>query len=399
MDKSMETFVALLETISNNTMSTAQELDRSVDKLKDKLKLNHHPIMIENRTKWFVVNNLLIYLNTDLQKKFFGEMKYMIDITKDHMRSRDIFQVLMYFISNNIQNGILDNKLSKNDFFQFDQISIIEFAKYLQKRDSDWTKRILIRKENEHHLSYSNVNMRLYDFSKIIKGHALLKEHYFEKIDTYTLEDVEQIINALCQLGLKDVVSLFQPILENNCHKRMTKLKETIQPIELIHSSQAVAVSQESIPDYEYKQFKKEISAYYDIDQKEFKVDTLTKEERYYVVSKMLALNLSMEEIQEFLKRSKPKLIVSDNPFENYLQWLDELEYYKESLGLQDTIKNIHDYAYEMSRTIGNDYIFWKENLQNEMSKIISIFLDKNEFVMMQAEILLEQEKQKRKDF
>ena len=86
------------------------------------------------------------------------------------------------------------------------------------------------------------------------------------------------------------------------------------------------------------------------------------------LTSLMLRIGINKDEIKRFISKVKDTFVVSDNAITNFVHEYDRLNYYFEDYDL----KNILEYLEEIFICSNEDYLFWKDEIEKELDKLLS---------------------------
>ncbi len=246
-----------------------QHLIIELDMVKEEFKkLSHDNHDMENEqillSKLFISKNLLRLIQI-WKKKLDNELFYDFDglcaiLWAGHIKATDCFQILITCIENNIATGLFEKDIHKIPKFEFkvaaDNSDFGECFVNTIVEDSN-------TEEEEYKIHCTNVANAQHEDRinsvTIEETHRIIKEHYLDKKETYTSEDMELILAAFIRLRVPtNFVQSFKIILEKEQNKRDKKQnKDTIQKRTLILKQEGV------ITTAQYKAIRKQIAEYY----------------------------------------------------------------------------------------------------------------------------------------
>ena len=195
----------------------------------------------------------------------------------------------------------------------------------------------------------------------LIEAHKIIENNLF-KNKNLKQEDIEIIIESLYTMGINAKLS---KEIRSYLEKEITKKEEPKAKKIILNFSKKEEPSKKLVNDSEYKEIRKEIKkCYVDIISKG--LDNVSKEEIMYCAKLMLEIGTDEQEITNFLTYMNP---VSENPITRYIEERDKLKYYEQKLGLSDSIKLMDEGFEELFITTDDDYVFWKNTINEELDK------------------------------
>ncbi len=195
------------------------------------------------------------------------------------------------------------------------------------------------------------------DDQQVLVDSKIVKEHYLDKMDSYTVEDVDKIMEALERLGVIDKLcqSIKKKLLAG-VYKRLSK-QASIEKRE----KDVCSLSEEFGYEFSKKGHKVDLKErdriYQEVEEAIDLRDMTFKEDRYVSVgeqiqwvSKLLKLNINRQMIEKLLRDidfTNHRCTIS--VFSFYLSIRGKLVYFKNRYGLDEKkIKELDDYFYEM---------------------------------------------------
>lgn len=203
------------------------------------------------------------------------------------------------------------------------------------------------------------------------KSYMNLKEHYFDKSE-YDLESIEIVYSSLLALKVDNDIALFIK------SKLMKKIKKEDIKINFNYEP----VKSEIITDKEYKQIKKEILKYYDLktNLEKQELDSALKD---YVASLIVKLGLDNNEIINIFRRLYDCNL---SYISYYVSNYDKIKYYsKKDLLIEDKIDELNSYLQEIFICSLEDYNFWKQSIEEVVTKIKYLIPDTYEYEIEKA--------------
>lgn len=209
-------------------------------------------------------------------------------------------------------------------------------------------------------------SMQSKGFRQFLSCHQTLKDSYLNKVDSYSKEDIDKIIESLD--GLDVCLPLCQKIRATLNRGLSKRVKKDSMKSYVVKKSQSSGESK-YISDTEYKQIKKEIAKYCDTYKMEAKKN-LTEEERLYCAHLLLKIGTDSGLVKAFFDRTEeqPNL---ENPIGFYNHTYDKFKFYEQKCDFQHSLNNIQEYLQEIFITNSEDYQFWKNEIRNELETMI----------------------------
>lgn len=250
---------------------------------------------------------------------------------------------------------IFDQIIFKN--FYAPDMDINEFEEFMQtidimtilKSNNPLDKKSLKIKEK----IIQTLEHTITENKKFIKAHKIMSEHYFTKLDDFDKKDLQFICVALKILNVS-------PKIQSSILRILNKVIENRKPIQ--------NPVEKEVKNYDYNAMCIELNTLIDFNEM-WPKKALSKEEEIRVLFLLLKLNISKEQIYLFLRNSDT-LRWNQNPLLKYMESFEKYNFYKSSVGIQKELKYMEDCFQESIICDFSDYMFWKENLDNEIKKI-----------------------------
>lgn len=371
MDSEKEQFIKFLKTKTEN------------DTVHNYLQKFHSMISgsfkneIENRYEQNELKQLIVQLsNNENIPVIVNRLDLLSDYIEDsflHKNRRVAF--FLEVMKDNIEKGILtDNKFIITDvYYMIDgglsykkalKIHLGLEDKYLpllEKMQEDLSEKEQKRiKELE---TASEISKKGTHTMNLIEAHKIIENNLF-KNKNLKQEDIEIIIESLYTMGINAKLS---KEIRSYLEKEISKKEEPKTKKIILNFSKKEEPSKKLVNDSEYKEIRKEIKkCYVDIISKG--LDNVSKEEIMYCAKLMLEIGTDEQEITNFLTYMNP---VSENPITRYIEERDKLKYYEQKLGLSDSIKLMDEGFEELFITTNDDYVFWKNTINEELDKCL----------------------------
>lgn len=207
------------------------------------------------------------------------------------------------------------------------------------------------------------------DTIKIYDDTLRLYELLIEKDGKQTDDEIAlvgkiMLSNRLSQNNVDDVIKY----LTNKRNKQLEKqAKKEASEFVVVKPKVEEVKKSNLVTEKEYRQIKKEIRQYYDLYHMEI-VSEIDYETMIRLTSLMLRIGINKDEIKRFISKVKDTFVVSDNAITNFVHEYDRLNYYFEDYDL----KNILEYLEEIFICSDEDYLFWKDEIEKELDKLLS---------------------------
>lgn len=295
---------------------------------------------------------------------------------------REKFMTVMYFIEKNISRGFIDRQslmicldkiydvgISSSDIEKIEQtiengrmVSILEKIQFsLNNVDNNDDPYMLSDDEKRVELVICSYLMELVVESGALRRyHLIINEHYLEKKESYTHEDIVIVIDALSKLKVSaSDCTAMKYIMEKDLEKRKNKSKK----VAVVQHKIANNESKNTISNKEYKTLLQQLKCYFDIESKTV-THLLSMDEIIRCTEIMIKLGFSVDEIKGYLKIMDKNQ--ETNPITWYLNNYEKLSYYSD----KQCIKNIDSYFKEIFICSEEDYILWKSSIAEELEEL-----------------------------
>lgn len=369
MDSEKEQFIKFLKTKTEND-TVHSYLQKFHSMISGRLKNE-----IENRYEQNELKQLIVQLsNNENIPVIVNRLDLLSDYIEDsflHKNRRVAF--FLEVMKDNIEKGILtDNKFIITDvYYMID--GGLSYKKALKIHLGLEDKYLPLLEKNQEDLSEkeqkrikeleaaSEISKKGTHTINLIEAHKIIENNLF-KNKNLKQEDIEIIIESLYTMGINAKLS---KEIRSYLEKEITKKEEPKAKKIILNFSKKEEPSKKLVNDSEYKEIRKEIKkCYVDIISKG--LDNVSKEEIMYCAKLMLEIGTDEQEITNFLTYMNP---VSENPITRYIEERDKLKYYEQKLGLSDSIKLMDEGFEELFITTDDDYVFWKNTINEELDK------------------------------
>ncbi len=343
--------------------------------------------------------DILMFLKNKRSNLFGNFYVISLMLQDSGLRGVDCFQVIVYLIERNIENGILEEKdiESKKCYKMLDITNNMVDQIMLGEYYGIYT----IRDEANARKKLKSGPVPL-EMNTLIYTHKQLQECYLDKKHSYTESDIQKIIEILYKLGID---SCLCSNIETSLKKEVKK-GEKESNAQKEHSTKSVVYEVKSantniITDKEYKEIRNQIAGYYNEYTGEV-LKPITDEEMIQISSLMIQLGYDREKINQFYMaviRSKGN-IKMDSVTE-FLKLYPKIEFYRKHnpILLDELLEEGIDYVYETFRCKKDEYDFWYRAIYDVVFQLKMRIPNKYDYEYEQAKQFLEQARQKKKEY
>lgn len=347
--------------------------------------------------QYLCYRDILMFLKHKRSELFGNFLDISLMLQDSGLRGMDCFQVILYFIERNIENGILEEEdielkkccrmmdITNN---MVDQVILGEYYSIYTIRDEENARK---------KLKSSPVPLEM---NTLIYTHKQLQECYLDKKHSYTESDIQKIIEILYELGIDSCLcSNIEISLKKELKKRERELNAQKE-----HSIKSVVYEVKSdnmniITDKEYKAIRKQIAEYYDEYTGEV-LKSVTDEEMIQISSLMIQLGYDREKINQFyMSVIRSRGNIKMDSVTEFLKLYPKIEFYRRHnpILLDKLLEEGIDYLYETFRCKKDEYDFWYQAIYDVVFQLKMIIPNKYDYEYEQAKQFLEQAKQKKK--
>lgn len=299
-------------------------------------------------------------------------------------KAKDRFEIIMAMVQKNIDSGILNDSIEKVLLTEQDLITLHaedkKFSEITEIIQSD-REELSIKEQQIYDDFYKLYMSKRSEFEKNILLHRLIQNHYLNKKKTYNETDIKIVLKALAilEVSQENLVG-FEAILINNMPKEKTKVKAMIPKKK----------EQELIDYRKNRMIFKEIKSLYDIDNKKT-IRPLTVEEIIYLVSLLQKVKFTEEEVKQIIKHIYKDFGINyQNPIALFNALSSKMAYYQDNEEMTNAFITIKEFInelfiFEQSENPEEDYIFWKNEIEQEMTKVYPFLVHDYEFELTEA--------------
>ena len=378
MDRNLQTFINFLdksivdiekEIITRASKRVVKELlpEDEKDLLKITERKNMRRLLSVPKEEW------------DLHGEIYIQFDYLSDMLEESpLNARGMFSILVRLLEKNLSTNITHQDarcfdIQQIDSYEFKYMTRDEFLEFVRTDEYGRLKNkeeAELTEDEKKRLEEFNTYSDLYplDIAPVINSHKLIKEHYFDKLDSFTMEDIEIFLEQLRSFKLSNnLIEIFRNLLTREVEKRQKK--------EVVASVVEVKTVVETKPTMSRKQYnliERELRKYFDLTTMEV-VGPLTLDLQIYCVGLMLKLGISEDKIREILKIMNKDGYSYDNPISMFVALQEKLEYYKDVEGVSEAIKTMVGVMTEITFGTDVDYEEWKEFLSSELASTLKL--------------------------
>lgn len=330
----------------------------------------------------------------ELHGEVFIQYDYLSEMLEESpLNARGMFIIVQRLLEKNLatnvvnQNarcfdiqGIDDYKfkyMTRDEFLEF--VRTDEYGRLRNKEESELTEHE--KKQLEEFDTYSDLHPL--DIGHVIEAHKQIKEHYFDKKDSFNEEDVEIFLSAIKGFGLSDkLIDIFRNLLLREVSKRQRKVEAVETPVQVV--SKPVVVEKPMMDRKEYNLIERELRKYIDIRTMEV-VSPLTLDLQIYCVGLLLKLGFSDDRIRDILKIMNKNGYSYDNPISMFVALQEKLEYYKDVEGVSEAIETMMGAMQEIMIVDGSEYEEWKSFIGEELAATLKLIPKTYDYEIEQA--------------
>lgn len=255
--------------------------------------------------------------------------------------------------------------MTREQFLEF--VRTDEYGRLNAKEEAELTEHE--KKMLEEFNRFSDENPL--NIESIIEAHRLIKEHYFDKRESFNEEDVEIFLNVIKGFGLSDnLIDTFRTLLLMEINKRQRKQQEVEEvPVvkEIIKPVEKTMIDRKG-----YNLIERELRKYFDIRTMEV-VDQLDLDRQIYCVGLLIKLGFSEDKIKNILKIMNKNGYGYENPISMFGALYEKLEYYKDVEGIREAIETMVGAVREIMIVEDSEYEEWKSFIQGELDVTLKL--------------------------
>lgn len=314
----------------------------------------------------------------EMYGELFIEFKLLSDLMiAGGLKGKEVFTVVFHLLEKNLGAHVLDasvrffdiKKIAKYDFSGYKHLNqkvIVEMVRSEEYGRLVSAPEGTLSQEEQEKLDeferFTKENPE--DATGVVDKHVLLQEHYFDKIDNFDYDDIDIICGILKDFGLyEEFINVIKNLLIQKVDKRNKKELFTIV------EKAPVMIASKRISSKEYNLINRELKKYFDLTNMVV-IQPLNLELQIYVVGLMLKMQVSELTIKKALKIMNRELVFEDNAVTKFIGIYDKLRYYESIPSIKEAVDNIMSYLQEMFIVNDEDYMFYKEMIDEELSKI-----------------------------
>lgn len=318
----------------------------------------------------------------DLHGEIFIQYDYLSEMLEEApLNARGKFAIVQRLLEKNLATNIINQNarcfdiqgiddyeftyMTRDEFLEF--VRSDEYGRLKNKDESELTEHE--KKQLEEFDRYSDSHPL--DVGNVIEAHRLIKEHYFDKKDSFNEEDIEIFLGAIKGFGLSDkLICLFRNIMLIEMSKRQRKAEVVEASVQVV--TKPVIIEKPMMDRKEYNLIERELRKYFDIRTMEV-VSPLTLDLQIYCVGLLIKLGFSDEKIRDILKIMNKDGYSYENPITMFVALYEKLEYYKDVEGIKEAIETMLGAMQEIMIVNGNDYEEWKSFIGEELAAALKL--------------------------
>ena len=211
-------------------------------------------------------------------------------------------------------------------------------------------------------------NEYILDITKLYNVTLKAQELLVDKDAILSDSEIEEIINILVDFRVdSQLVDSVRIYLINKREKyNERKTREDSKNSEVKPVVKRAEKKSNLVTDKEYKEIKKEIYKYYNLYQQEI-VSDIDIDNMIRLASLMFRIDIHKDEIYTFIRKVKENILLTGNPVSIFVSEYDRLRFYY----TDEELSNINDYLKEIFICDNDDYLFWLDEINNELNKLL----------------------------
>lgn len=308
------------------------------------------------------------------------------------LKGKEVFTVVFHLLEKNLGAHVLDasvrffdiKKIAKYNFSGYkhlnqkvivEMVRSEEYGRLVSAPEGTLTQEEKEKLEEFERFTKENPE----DATGVVEKHILLHEHYYNKLDSFDYEDIDIVCAILRDFGLnEEFVVTIKNLLSQKVEKRNKKEMFTVV------EKAPVKVEDNRISSKEYNLLNRELKKYFDLTNMVV-VQPLNMDLQIYVVSLMLKMQVSELTIKKALKIMNKELLFENNSVGMFVSIYNKLRYYECIPSVKEAVDNIMSYLQEMFIVNDEDYTFYKEMIEEELSKVNSEIPNTYEYEIEEA--------------
>ena len=388
LDKSMERIQREIieRALKRNNTSLLSSDDRDLQRIAERRNLKR--IISVPEEDW------------ELHGEIFIQFDYLTEMLEESpLNARRKFFIIQRLLKKNLATNIVHQNarcfdIQKIDSYNFTYMTREQFLEFVRtdeygrlkdKDESELTEHE--KKMLEEFNKFSDENPL--DIAPIVEAHKLIKEHYFDKLDSFDEEDVRIFLDCLSSFGLNDKLKeMFRNLLLREIAKRGKKVVNTTPE----YVVPKVIEEKKTISKKEYNLIERELRKYFDFRTMEV-VAPLDLDTQIYCVGLLIKLGISDKRILDILKIMNKNGYCYDNPIRMFVALYEKLEYYKDIDGIKEAIETMLSAMGEIMITTDNEYEEWKELIGEELVATLKLLPKTYEYEIEKARKLSQNRK------
>ncbi len=348
-----------------------------------------HSTLVDHNIKARGIIKVLDYLKHNQDKLFIDFWVLTFFLEQSDLNSKECASVLFFVLEKNLQA-----KSPDSDNFLFDDIqanrldpknitSDMFYNYFLSGLDDFWEDNAVFNlmsidevKRGCPELVDPTLISSFDGFIKVFCDSCIeIKRHYFDKWDSFDLEDIEKVIFAFEEIcDSTKVLGGVKNILKKELSKREKKVKTM---------SVCLAGEQRKsqlLNDKEYKKLRKELESYYRIYQNEF-VRDINYSDMIYCLSLMYQLGIDEANIDQFLLKYRLNCTSSiKDPIKWFIFFYEKLLYHQKDVRVMTSFQQLLEYMSDIFVVGDEEYSYVKEEMQKEQNKIEHLLIDNYDY-------------------
>lgn len=235
-----------------------------------------------------------------------------------------------------------------------------------------------------------------YDLEDLKDVHTMFQKCYLEKENSYTMEDIYQILPVFDRLKIPEKIKKsIKTELEKNYKIRENEKILSLQQgatVNLISSSSLETkgkpksflppkhkILKKSAEEKEYNTIYHELLTYFDFEHMK-PIRLLTLDEIIYCMYLQLKINFKKQQVDQFLAIMN-KTVNKIHPISLYVLLYQKIKFYEKELHLESSVTEIESYFQQLYIPESDEeYDDWKKIVQEEVNHLISLLPENYEY-------------------
>ena len=381
--KVVNKFIVFLKEYQRNIQDAI--LEGFLFSLKDELiPQNDETLKFFDQENIIVSNFLDIFLNFEKRKcEIFFQFYYLSGLLeKSNLNAKECATIIFMMIKRNLDACILENdsyfvNIESIEKFHFKTMTPEEVYHFICDIGME---KLNLAAENNPELQekvdelVAFAEKYAHDFGDFRENNSIICKNYFEKIDSFDENDIELILLALKKLS---VSSKLLKYVEISLNKDYQKRKNNTEKKAFCWKKEEKVTN--LLSDKEYKLLRKELESYYRVYQNEL-VRDINYSDMIYCLSLMYKLGIEEANIDQFLLKYRLTSTSIKDPIQWFVFFYEKLLYHQKDVRVMTSFQQLLEYMSDIFVVDDEEYLYVKEEMRKEESKIENLLVDNFEY-------------------